>query len=100
MAIEVAQSLMALDKRVRVISFPCWELFERQDVEYRESVIGGDLGLRVSIEAGTALGWYKYIGSNGLAIAMDGFGMSGAPNEVAETCGFTVDNIVQRILSV
>lgn len=100
LAIEVAQSLMALDKRVRVISFPCWELFERQDVEYRESVIGGDLGLRVSIEAGTALGWYKYIGSNGLAIAMDGFGMSGAPNEVAETCGFTVDNIVQRILSV
>lgn len=100
LAIEVAQSLMALDNRVRVISFPCWELFERQDVEYRESVIGGDLGLRVSIEAGTALGWYKYIGSNGLAIAMDGFGMSGAPNEVAETCGFTVDNIVQRILSV
>lgn len=100
LAIEVAQSLMALDKRVRVISFPCWELFERQDVEYRESVIGGDIGLRVSIEAGTALGWYKYIGSNGLAIAMDGFGMSGAPNEVAETCGFTVDNIVQRILSV
>lgn len=100
LAIEVAQSLMALDNRVRVISFPCWELFERQDVEYRESVIGGDLGLRVSIEAGTALGWYKYIGSNGLAIAMDRFGMSGAPNEVAETCGFTVDNIVQRILSV
>ncbi|AAX51030.1 transketolase [Chlamydia trachomatis] len=100
LAIEVAQSLMALDNRVRVISFPCWELFERQDVEYRESVIGGDLGLRVSIEAGTALGWYKYIGSNGLAIAIDGFGMSGAPNEVAETCGFTVDNIVQRILSV
>lgn len=100
LAMEVAQSLMALDKRVRVISFPCWELFERQDPEYRESVIGGDLGLRVSIEAGSALGWYKYIGSNGLSIAMDVFGMSGAPHEVAETCGFTVDSIVQRILSV
>ncbi|WP_082192401.1 transketolase [Chlamydia suis] len=100
LAVEVAQSLLALDKRVRVVSFPCWELFERQDAEYRKSVIGGDLGLRVSIEAGSALGWYKYIGSNGLAIAMDGFGMSGAPHEVAEACGFTVDGIVQRILSV
>ena len=100
LAVEVAQSLLALDKRVRVVSFPCWELFERQDAEYRESVIGGDLGLRVSIEAGSALGWYKYIGSNGLAIAMDGFGMSGAPHAVAEACGFTVDDIVQRILSV
>ncbi|MBQ8498603.1 transketolase [Chlamydia sp.] len=100
LAIEVAQSLMSMDKRVRVISFPCWELFDRQEAEYQESVIGGELGLRVSIEAGTALGWYKYIGSQGLAIAMDGFGMSGAPREVAEACGFTVDNIVQRILSV
>ncbi|MEF9496946.1 transketolase [Chlamydia sp. 04-14] len=99
LALAVAQELIYLDKKVRVISFPCWELFEQQDFEYRESVIGGDLGLRVSIEAGSALGWYKYIGSNGLAIAMDRFGYSGAPADVAEACGFTADCILQRILS-
>ncbi|AFS19947.1 transketolase, C-terminal domain protein [Chlamydia psittaci 84/55] len=99
LALAVAQELIHLDKKVRVISFPCWELFEQQDFEYRESVIGGDLGLRVSIEAGSALGWYKYIGSNGLAIAMDRFGYSGAPADVAEACGFTADCILQRILS-
>ncbi|BAE80913.1 transketolase [Chlamydia felis Fe/C-56] len=99
LALAVAQELIYLDKKVRVVSFPCWELFEQQDFEYRESVVGGDLGLRVSIEAGSALGWYKYIGSNGLAIAMDRFGYSGAPADVAEACGFTADCILQRILS-
>lgn len=99
LALAVAQELIYLDKKVRVISFPCWELFEQQDFEYRESVVGGDLGLRVSIEAGSALGWYKYIGLDGLAIAMDRFGYSGAPADVAEACGFTADCILQRILS-
>lgn len=99
LALSVAQELIHLDKHVRVISCPCWELFEQQDMEYRRSVVGGNLGLRVSIEAGAALGWYKYIGIEGLAIAMDQFGYSGAPGDVAEACGFTTDHILQRILS-
>lgn len=99
LALNVAKELMYLDKNIRVVSFPCWELFEKQDAEYRSSVIGGDLGLRVSIEAGSALGWHKYIGTDGLAIAMDRFGYSGTPADVTEACGFTTDCVVQRILS-
>lgn len=99
LALLVAKELESLGKSVRVVSFPCWELFERQDYDYRQSVVGGDLGLRVSIEAGSALGWYKYIGPHGLAISMDRFGYSGAPEDVSEACGFTVDHILQRILS-
>ncbi|ANH78691.1 transketolase [Candidatus Chlamydia sanziniae] len=99
LALAVAKELEHLDKHIRVISCPCWELFDIQDVDYKQSVIGGNLGIRVSIEAGSALGWYKYIGSQGLAIAMDRFGYSAAAEDVAEECGFTVEQIVQRILS-
>lgn len=99
LALSVAQELIHLDKNVRVVSFPCWELFEKQDAEYRASIVGGDLGKRVSIEAGSALGWYKYVGSDGLTISMDRFGYSGSPGDVAEACGFTTDCILQRILS-
>ncbi|AAP98853.1 transketolase B [Chlamydia pneumoniae TW-183] len=99
LALSVAKELEHLDKQVRVVSFPCWELFEAQDVDYKQSIVGGDLGIRVSIEAGSALGWYKYIGSEGLAIAMDRFGYSGASDDVSEECGFTTEQILQRILS-
>lgn len=99
LALSVAQRLEVLGKNVRVVSFPSWELFEQQDQEYRHSVIGGSIGRRVSIEAGSALGWYKYIGSDGLAIAVDSFGYSGASGDVAEAFGLTTDYILQRILS-
>ncbi|EPP34796.1 transketolase [Chlamydia ibidis] len=99
LALQVAKELVYLDKSVRVVSFPSWELFELQDSEYKESIVGGDLGRRVSIEAGSALGWYKYIGTQGLAIAMDRFGYSGAASDVSEICGFTPDHVLQRILS-
>lgn len=99
LALAVANELALLEKKVRVISFPCWELFEKQDADYQHSILGGDLGIRVSIEAGSPLGWYKYIGSDGIAIAMDHFGYSGSPGAVAEACGFTIDSILERILS-
>ncbi|WP_201456359.1 transketolase [Chlamydia sp. 17-3921] len=99
LALTVAKELEFLDKSVRVISFPCWELFEKQDADYKEKILGGDLGIRVSIEAGSALGWYKYIGSSGISIAMDRFGCSAAPSDVAEINGFTTDLVLQRILS-
>ncbi len=99
LALSVMKELELLDKHVRVISFPCWEIFEEQDAAYKEKILGGDLGIRVSIEAGSALGWYKYIGSSGIAIAMDQFGVSAAPEDAAEACGFTTELILQRILS-
>ena len=77
---------------------PCWELFEKQTQEYKESVFGGDLGQRVSIEAGVALGWHKYIGSDGIAICMEGFGASAPASALAKEFGFTVESIIERIL--
>ncbi len=98
LALEVAQELEKLGKAVRVISMPCWELFEKQPPEYKESIFGGDLGRRVSIEAGVDLGWHKYIGRDGIAICMTGFGASAPASDLAREFGFTVDSVLERIL--
>jgi transketolase len=98
LALEVAGALNKLDKDVRVISFPSWEIFERQPQEYRDKIVKGDLGKRVSIEAGVDLGWHKYIGLDGIAIALDSFGFSAPPDDLAIEFGFTVDSILQRII--
>jgi len=98
LALDVAKELEKLGKSVRVVSMPCWELFEKQDHSYKESVFGGDLGKRVSIEAGVELGWHKYIGWNGIAIAMETYGASAPAQDLAEEFGFTVPSILDRIL--
>jgi transketolase len=98
LALDVSDELEKLGKSVRVISMPCWEIYERQNPEYKESVFGGNLGKRVSIEAGVDLGWHKYIGSNGIAICMDTFGASAPYRDLAKEYGFTVESILERIL--
>lgn len=98
LALDVADALEKHGKAVRVVSMPCWELFEKQNKEYKESIFGGDLGHRVSIEAGVELGWHKYIGSSGTAICMEGFGASAPAGDLAKEFGFTVDSILERIL--
>ncbi|MCB1180896.1 MAG: transketolase [Chlamydiia bacterium] len=99
LALGVSDELAKMGKDVRVISMPCWELFEQQDPAYKDAVIGGDLGKRVSIEAGSELGWHKYIGLNGTAISMDTFGASAPAGALAEEFGFQTDLILERILS-
>jgi transketolase len=99
LALNVAEGLERRGKDVRVISMPCWELFELQDEAYRRSIVGGELGTRVSIEAGVDLGWHKYIGSDGIAICMEGFGASAPASALAEEFGFAVDPILERLLS-
>ncbi|MBA2727654.1 MAG: transketolase [Parachlamydiaceae bacterium] len=98
LAVDVANELEKLGKSVRVISMPCWEIFENQPQEYRQSVFGGNLGKRVSIEAGVDQGWHKYIGMDGIAICMDTFGASAPAGELAKEFGFTVESILERIL--
>ena len=98
LALNVAEELENHGKQVRVVSMPCWEMFENQDEAYRQSIIGGQLGKRVSIEAGVELGWHKYIGPDGTAICMEGFGASAPAGALAEEFGFTVDSILERIL--
>lgn len=98
LALEVAVELEKRGKHVRVISMPCWELFEKQQAAYRHQLLGGDLGKRVCIEAGVELGWHRYIGSEGIAICMESFGASAPASELAQHFGFTVDAILERIL--
>lgn len=98
LALDVAKELEKLGKNVRVVSMPCWEMFEEQNHEYRMSVVGGDIGKRVSIEAGVSLGWHKYIGMDGIAISMEGYGASAPYRVLAAEFGFTVESILERIL--
>lgn len=99
LALNVAEGLEKLGKDVRVISMPCWELFEKQDMEYKNTLFEGDIGIRVSIEAGVDLGWHKYIGRCGIAVCLESFGASAPASVLAQEYGFTVDAIIERILS-
>ena len=95
LALEAAEKLSS--EAVRVVSMPCWELFEEQTPEYKESVLPKAVSKRVSIEAGTTLGWAKYTGLSGLNIGIDHFGASAPAEILAKEYGFTTDSIVSRI---
>lgn len=98
LALDVAAELEKIGKSVRVISMPCWELYEQQGQDYKESLFGGNLGRRVSIEAGVSQGWHKYIGSDGITISIESFGASAPYRMLQEEYGFTVQSILERIL--
>ena len=98
LALDVAERLEQMGKSVRVVSMPAWALFEKQDDSYKHLITGGDLGTRVAIEAGSELGWHKYIGMDGVAICMERFGHSAPAADLAQEFGFTVDAIVERLM--
>lgn len=98
LAVNVGLALEKMGKSVRVISMPCWEIFEEQSQEYKDSVFGGDIGKRVSIEAGVELGWHKYIGRDGIAISMHRFGASAPAADLEKEFGFTVEDILKKIV--
>lgn len=84
---------------VKVVSMLCWEIFEEQDQDYKDRVLAPRDARKISIEAGSTLGWHKYIGSNGLAIGVDDFGLSAPGKQVAEHFGFTTEAITANILT-
>ncbi|MGD0077026.1 MAG: transketolase [Sedimentisphaerales bacterium] len=92
-AIDAYNKLAAEGIRARVVSMPCWELFEKQSQEYRDSVIPPNVKARVAVEAGVELGWHKWIGENGTFVGMHSFGAS-APYKVCfEKFGITTDAV-------
>ena len=95
LAIEVANKLN--DKKIRVVSMPCWELFDMQPNEYKEKLIPKRGSLKVSIEAGVTQGWEKYIGRYGLSIGINQFGSSAPAADLAEKFGFTCDKVIEKI---
>lgn len=100
LCIEAAEKLKAEGKKVRVVSMPCWELFEAQSAEYKESVLPSAIKARVSVEAGTTFGWSKYVGDAGASIGVDTFGASAPGDIIMEQFGFTVDNVVAKAKQV
>jgi transketolase len=92
-ALEAART-MAGQCRVRVVSMPSWELFDKQPVSYRHEVLPPDCRAKLAVEAASAMGWEKYVGVDGGILAMREFGASGPAKAVAEKFGFTVPAVV------
>ncbi|MDQ2083429.1 transketolase [Xanthobacteraceae bacterium Astr-EGSB] len=82
----------------RVVSMPCLELFDRQSKTFRDELLGPGT-LRVSIEAATTYGWDRYIGSDGLAVGMTGFGASGLTDELLTHFGFTAEAVAAQVIA-
>jgi len=97
LALAARELLSPSGIRVRVVSMPCWELFEAETEEYRESVLPEAVKARVSVEAGVTLGWERYLGSKGRAIGIDRFGASAPGNTVFEKLGLTADSVAETV---
>jgi transketolase len=80
-ALDARARLAGVGIPSRVVSMPCWEIFQKEDPAYRESVLPSSITARVSVEAGATLGWREWIGARGVAVGIDRFGAS-APGEV------------------
>jgi transketolase len=96
LTLEAGQRLAADGTSVRVVSMPCWELFEAQPAEYRDEVLPPEVKARLSIEPGVALGWKQWVGDGGDSISIEHFGASAPGTTVLEQFGYNLDNVVTR----
>ncbi|MDB9517765.1 transketolase [Roseofilum reptotaenium CS-1145] len=96
LCVKAAEQLSAEGKKVRVVSLPCWKLFDEQDEAYRESVLPKAVTKRLAVEAGTSFGWHRYLSSEGDMVSIDRFGVSSPGGTAMEKFGFTVDHVVAR----
>jgi len=81
--------------RTRIVSMPSWELFERQDREYREQVLPPAITARVAVEAASPLGWERYVGAGGAIVAMRSFGKSAPAKDLMQAFGFTPGHVAE-----
>lgn len=96
LALEARETLQGEGSPTRVVSLPCWELFEEQTKEYRDEVLPPSVTARLSIEAGVCQGWDRYVGTSGAMICLNRFGGS-APGEVAmRELGFNIENVLKH----
>jgi len=94
LCVEAYERLTAEGIKARAVSMPCWELFDAQPADYRDSVLPPGVTARVAVEAGIEQGWHKYIGCSGRFVGMRGFGASAPFKHLYEHFGITVDNVV------
>lgn len=96
LAMKAADVLDTEGVKVRVVSMPSTNVFDKQDAAYRESVLPSNVTKRVAIEAGIADFWYKYVGFNGRVVGMNSFGESAPADQLFKLFGFTVENVVAK----
>ena len=96
LAMAAHQELQAEGIRTRVVSFPSWELFEAQDAAYRSSVLPPQVTARLAVEAGSPLGWHRYLGSRGGVLGLETWGASAPYQDLAAAYGFTAAAVAAR----
>jgi transketolase len=99
-ALDAAATLAADGLAVRVVAVPCWELFELQDADYRESVLPAAVKARVAVEAGSAFGWERYLGERGAFVGIDHFGASAPAEVLYREFGITAARVVEEARKV
>ena len=99
LCLDAQEALRQKGAQARVISIPSWELFERQDEDYRETVLPSDVEARVSVENAARFGWERYVGLKGDRIGMRTFGASAPLKALQQKFGFTVDAVVSAALA-
>ena len=100
LALQAFQRLTEAGRKVRLVSMPATDVFDRQDDAYRESVLPTAVSARLAIEAGIADYWYKYVGLQGAVIGMTAFGESAPADLLFEEFGFTAENVVEKALTL
>jgi transketolase len=95
-ALEARDRLQADGVPTRVVSMPCWELFEDQDQAYRDQVLPPAVTARLAVEAASSFGWSRWVGEHGEVVSRDDFGASAPGSVVLEKFGFTPDNVAER----
>jgi len=96
LALQAREKLEAEGVATRVVSMPCWELFERQTAGYRDEVLPPSVPARLAIEAGATLGWKRWVGDRGDSVGLDRYGASAPGEIVMKELGFSVENVVKR----
>jgi transketolase len=94
--VEAGMRLAAEGVNVRLVSFPSWELFAAESLEYRESVLPPTIRARLAVEAGIAQGWERWVGGRGAVISIETYGASAPYKKLFEEYGLTVDSVVER----
>lgn len=99
-ALAAQRELSAVGTEVRVVSMPCWELFEEQDEAYRNNVLPPDVTARVAVEAGTTFGWERYVGMYGKVVGIDRFGESAPYQDAYRSLGITAEAVAKAVKSL
>jgi transketolase len=96
LTLEARERLQSEGVPTRVVSLPCWELFDEQSQEYRDEVLPPAVGARLAVEAGVRQGWDRFVGPKGDVVCLDRFGASAPGEVVLKELGFNVDNVLKR----